>query len=219
MASSSFKSGSPWCWSILPILIMWTFDYLDKMVLQLVNFIYSKYLLRRDTFRLCKHFISCYTLAYYFWHLLMILFFSFLLLLVLASNNGDICQMMTFYFHRSFFFYELKFYRQAFSSPHIYLCVPVAMDYNPLLSIIILILCCPEFGYWEPLKLTCVPFWHVPSLSTSVWASQKMFQAHLIFSLPQLQSHPIYPRNSVSIYWKLYLETIIWVLAVFIGIR
>lgn len=134
MASSSFKSGSPWCWSILPILIMWTFDYLDKMVLQLVNFIYSKYLLRRDTFRLCKHFISCYTLAYYFWHLLMILFFSFLLLLVLASNNGDICQMMSFYFHRSFFFYELKFYRQAFSSPHIYLCVSVAMDYNPLLS-------------------------------------------------------------------------------------
>ena len=135
--------------------------------------------------------------------------------------------------HRRFVYSPLFIY--LFIYPIIYLCHYGLMDIYSILWVITqyyyyyyyLLLCCSNcfrFGHWDLFQLASMSLWHIPIIVgvflcgvffehfLTFW-HYKILQAHIVYSLPRSES-AIFPRSTASSYYRMVLETKIWVLGV-----
>lgn len=90
------------------------------------------------------------------------------------------------------------------------------------------LLCCSDyssFNHWTSFQLAFVSFWYVPIIVgcffppfSTFFLSDKILQDLLVFFfMPVLESSAISPGCPVSFFWKMVLETKIWILSVVIA--
>lgn len=89
----------------------------------------------------------------------------------------------------------------------------------------VLLLLSSSFGHWMYFQLVPVSLWHILTnnffffflfwVFCTFW-HYKNLQAHFVSSAYPVLESVIFPRSHGSFYWKIELETKIWVLGVFI---
>lgn len=86
---------------------------------------------------------------------------------------------------------------------------------------------CASFGHWEFFWLAPVPHWHTPIMGGGclcvlafLFSGSTIYSSLILYiSCPVLDSAIFFPSNSGSFYWRMMLETKVWVLVILITPR